>query len=55
MHMRGVAHNDIKMSNIVVGDFDRRAKIIDFGQSTRFTSDERAEMLCVILTSTTFS
>jgi len=46
MHMRGVAHNDIKMSNIVVGNFDRRPKIIDFGQSTRFTSDERAEMLC---------
>lgn len=46
MHMRGVTHNDIKISNLVVGNFDQRAKIIDFGQSTRFTSDERAEMLC---------
>jgi len=46
MHERGCSHNDIKANNAMIGVDDRRAKLMDFGQTNRFSKNEREHMWC---------
>ena len=40
MHSRNIAHRDIKLENLLIGDVDHEIKIIDFGFSI-YTPNER--------------
>lgn len=44
MHGQGIAHNDLKLSNVMVG-MDRQVKLIDFGTAYRFRDTLSGQVL----------
>jgi len=46
MHQRGCSHNDIKANNAMLGADDKRGKLMDFGQTFRYSKNEREHMWC---------
>jgi len=46
MHQRGCSHNDIKGNNAMIGKKDGRGKLMDFGQTFRYSKNEQEHMWC---------
>ena len=45
MHQRGCSHNDIRGNNAMLGKKDRRGKLMDFGQTFRYSKKNFGSLL----------